>query len=275
MGLLKIKNAEKVYSDNIVWKNLNLVLTEGEIVGLIGANGSGKTTLFKAILGLINLSNGKIETKLNIEEDIGYLLEIELFNNLNARENLRLLGMYSGKEYSQLQIENALKKVGLDGVGNKRVGSFSFGMKQRLRLAAATIIPRKLLLLDEPLVGLDPNGIERFLQTIEKISATEGTAIVISTHQISEVSSLFDKYYYFLDKQLHEAEIREAHYEIIIEPNLKVEQLLRGMRCELRNDDTIITQDVQTTVKIISTLYTNEIQIKKINNHDSIVKEIF
>lgn len=167
MELLKIKNAEKVYSDNIVWKNLNLVLTEGEIVGLIGANGSGKTTLFKAILGLINLSNGKIETKLNIEEDIGYLLEIELFNNLNARENLRLLGMYSGKEYSQLQIENALRKVGLDGVGNKRVGSFSFGMKQRLRLAAATIIPRKLL-LDEPLVGLDPNGIERFLQTIEK-----------------------------------------------------------------------------------------------------------
>lgn len=59
MELLKIKNAEKVYSDNIVWKNLNLVLTEGEIVGLIGANGSGKTTLFKAILGLINLSNGK------------------------------------------------------------------------------------------------------------------------------------------------------------------------------------------------------------------------
>lgn len=275
MELLKIKNAEKVYSDNIVWKNLNLVLTEGEIVGLIGANGSGKTTLFKAILGLINLSNGKIETKLNIEEDIGYLLEIELFNNLTARENLQLLGMYSGKEYSQLQIENALRKVGLDGVGNKRVGSFSFGMKQRLRLAAATIIPRKLLLLDEPLVGLDPNGIEKFLQTIEKISATEGTAIVISTHQISEVSSLFDKYYYFLDKQLHEAEIREVHYEIIIEPNLKVEQLLRGMRCELRNDDTIITQDVQTTVKIISTLYTNEIQIKKINNHDSIVKEIF
>lgn len=221
------------------------------------------------------MSAGQIKTNLNIEKDIGYLLEIELFNSLNARENLRLLGLYSGEEYSQVQIEDVLKKVGLDNVGSKKVGSFSFGMKQRLCLAAATIIPRKLLLLDEPLVGLDPNGIGRFLQTIKKISVSDGTTIIISTHQISEVSPLFDRYYYFQDKQLYEAKIDEAHYEITVVPDLALGKLIPHSDIEVRNGNVIVTKDIEKTVEIISLLHANNIRIKKIDNQDSIVKEIF
>ncbi|MDR2660423.1 MAG: ABC transporter ATP-binding protein [Lactobacillaceae bacterium] len=275
MNILKIKNGNKAYQkDNFVWKNLNLDLNKGEIVGLIGANGSGKTTLFKSILKVIKLNSGTINTNLDVEKDIGYLLEIDLFNNLTAYENLKILGLYSGIEYSKDQIDNVLNKVGLEGQKNKKVKSFSFGMQQRLRLAAATITHKKLLLLDEPLVGLDPKGIETFLNTIKTISTKYGTTIIIATHQISEVSNLFDRYYYFSNKQLLEAKMQSDYYEIAVEPNSNFKSILNSFNISI-HENVITIQNISETVKIISLLHAKNIKINKISSHDSIIKEVF
>ena len=273
--ILTIKDATKIYdTEKLVWKNVNITLNPGEIVGLIGANGSGKTTLFRSILGVISLNDGIINSNLNLENDVGYLLEIDLFKDLSARDNLKVLGLYSNQDYNNIQINQALEKVGLIEVKNKKVKSFSFGMIQRLRLAAAIIVKRKLLLLDEPLVGLDPQGIDYFINTIKKVSQEDNTTVVISTHQIAEVSNLFERYFYIEENQIFEKKVGKNYYEILIDKDCDVEQLKLAKEIKVK-DDILIVPNIHLTVKTISYLNSKNINILDIRKQESIIREVF
>ncbi|GAB2021338.1 hypothetical protein RyT2_04120 [Pseudolactococcus yaeyamensis] len=256
--ILEIKNGKKVFGDKLIWENLNLQIESGKIIGLIGANGSGKTTLFKAILDVIKLSEGEIITGLDIKKDVGFLLEIDLFNYLSAAENLKILGYYAGYDYTKEEIANVLTKVGLAETGKKKVGAFSFGMKQRLRLAAAIIVPRKLLILDEPLVGLDPNGIADFLATIQDIAKMQNTSIVISTHQIAEMSKLFDSYYFIKNHNLLEGVQNEDSYQMT-----------------LKGGSQMRFKHVKALVEKVVELAAQDIEIIKIENQENIIDEVF
>lgn len=211
--LLEVKNINKKFGNHIVLQDVSFQIKQGEIVGLVGRNGMGKTTLMKCILGLMKIDSGEIRFKGKTEyyadkdmmDEIGYLLDCKLFENLSAYENIKIQEWYKGEHYSKAEektvIDNILNLVELEN-DKKKVKNYSFGMKQRLGLALALLGDTKLLILDEPFVGLDPVGIQTIRKFILKISRERKMAILISSHQLSEIDGICERYLFLSDKQL-------------------------------------------------------------------------
>jgi len=197
--VVKATSLVKRFDGKEIIKNCNMNVRKGTIYGFLGANGSGKTTVFKMLLGLLIPSAGEIEILGNsssenrdkILKSIGSIIETPLFyEHLSAKENLELHLSYMGVEHPD--IENTLEMVGLNDIENMPVSKFSLGMRQRLGIARAIIHSPKLLLLDEPINGLDPLGIremrELFLHLVKKRNMT----IIISSHILSEIEHIAD-----------------------------------------------------------------------------------
>lgn len=210
--LLEVKNVNKRFGDHTVLKDISFNIKPGEIVGLVGRNGMGKTTLMKCILGLTKIDSGEISFKGENEyyedkammDEIGYLLDCKLFENLNAYENIKIQEWYKGRHHGRKEekriIENILKLVDLKNDA-KKVKQYSFGMKQRLGLALALLGETKFLILDEPFVGLDPIGIQTIREFILKVSKERKMAILISSHQLSEIEDICERYLFISNSQ--------------------------------------------------------------------------
>lgn len=210
--LLEVKNVNKRFGDHTVLKDISFNIKPGEIVGLVGRNGMGKTTLMKCILGLTKIDSGEISFKGENEyyedkammDEIGYLLDCKLFENLNAYENIKIQEWYKGRHHGRKEekriIENILKLVDLKNDA-KKVKQYSFWMKQRLGLALALLGETKLLILDEPFVGLDPIGIQTIREFILKVSKERKMAILISSHQLSEIEDICERYLFISNSQ--------------------------------------------------------------------------
>lgn len=200
--ILKTYKITKKYGDQVVVNNVNMTIKKGEIYGFIGQNGAGKTTLIRLITGLIHKSGGEIEllgasgeNELNKARTmVGSLIETPSFyDNMTARENLevsRLIRNIPGKKC----IDDVLELVGLKDVEKKKVKNFSLGMKQRLGIANALMGNPKLLILDEPINGLDPIGIVEIRELLKKINKEKDMTILISSHILSELSELATTY---------------------------------------------------------------------------------
>ncbi|WP_270254306.1 lantibiotic protection ABC transporter ATP-binding subunit [Collinsella intestinalis] len=175
--------------------DVGLHIQEGEVYGLLGPNGAGKSTTLKMICGMLRPTAGEILFAGHAwrREDlysIGSLIEeAPLYPNLTARENLRVRATLLG--LSDERIDEVLSTVDLLGVGDKRAGRFSMGMKQRLGLALALLPRPRLLVLDEPTNGLDPIGIEELRDQIRGFAAA-GTTVLVSSHILSEVQQMAD-----------------------------------------------------------------------------------
>lgn len=197
--MLRISNVYKSYKDNNVLKGINLEISSGEIVGLIGKNGSGKTTLIKVILGSIIADSGIVQYKDQknytservLMEEIGYLLDIELPQELNAVDLLKLFFLYENKKYNLNSINSMLEAFKLPK--NKKIKKYSYGMQQRLRLLIALEGPRKLLILDEPLLGLDILSIDLMKNRLKKF-VSHGGSIFLSSHQLAEIQDIVNRY---------------------------------------------------------------------------------
>ncbi|HPT76418.1 MAG: ABC transporter ATP-binding protein [Clostridiales bacterium] len=199
--LLEVKGLKKCFGKKIVLDDLNFKINRGEILGLLGKNGAGKTTLMKILLGLIREYSGEIyyegnilnHSNVKIMNTIGSLVDAAFYNELTAYENMKILMMVTPtikkNEYNERIIE-LLKFVDLDKYSKRPVKAFSFGMKQRLALAQALISDPKLLILDEPFVGLDPIGIEIVKDTLIKFSKEKEVSIIFSSHQLTEVEEI-------------------------------------------------------------------------------------
>jgi len=180
-----------------ILKNINLQVPNASIFGFLGPNGAGKTTTLKLILGLLKLQQGSIKvfgksfdsSRIEILRNVGSLIEAPSFySHLNARENLILL-----QKIYQCPIERideVLAVVGLSKTAKKKVGKFSFGMKQRLGIAIALLHNPTLLILDEPTNGLDPNGIIEVRELLKKLHTEHKITILISSHLLSEIEKL-------------------------------------------------------------------------------------
>jgi lantibiotic transport system ATP-binding protein len=180
-----------------VINNINLQVPEGSIYGFLGQNGAGKTTTLRLLLGLLKKQQGTItifnkpfeKNRIEILAQTGSLIESPSFYaHLSATDNLRILQ----KVYQcpKERIAEVLAIVGLSNVKNKKVSQFSLGMKQRLSIAIAILHNPKLLILDEPTNGLDPNGIIEIRELIKRINIDFGITIVISSHLLAEVEKL-------------------------------------------------------------------------------------
>lgn len=200
--VLKTYNVSKKYGNQLAADNINMTINKGDIYGFIGQNGAGKTTLIRMITGLVHRTNGEIElfggsseSELNYGRTlIGSLIETPSFyDNMTARENLevsRLIRNIAGKEC----IDEVLELVGLKDAGKKKFKNFSLGMKQRLGIANALMGNPKLLILDEPINGLDPMGIVEVRELLKKVNKEKDMTILISSHILTELSELATKY---------------------------------------------------------------------------------
>lgn len=191
-------NLNKKYNKTSILNNINIEVRRGEIYGLIGENGAGKTTLIKILTGLILKTDGKItlfnkEVNVNRSLDrkkIGSIIEAPaLYLEMTAKQNLEIQRIQQGITDKNC-IDELLCLVNLDGAKNKKTKNFSLGMKQRLGLAIALLGNPELLILDEPLNGLDPTGIKELRELLIKLNKEKGITIIISSHILSELHKL-------------------------------------------------------------------------------------
>lgn len=195
---IELQRLHKSFDHNKVINNCNLNIEEGEIFGLLGSNGAGKTTLFKLITHLVKKDSGGIkvlgididDSPLEILQQVGLLIDTPVFyEHLSGKENLEIHLAYMGIEGD---IEETLTHVGLSPSNPVPVSRYSLGMRGRLALARAIIHNPKLLLLDEPLNGLDPQGIRDMRSLLKKLSTEQGKTILLSSHTLSEVEHIAD-----------------------------------------------------------------------------------
>ncbi|WP_194192004.1 ABC transporter ATP-binding protein [Clostridium chrysemydis] len=196
--ICKMINLNKDYKKTSILKNINIEIKRGEIYGLIGENGAGKTTLIKILTGLIFKSSGKIELFNKHDEKnislartkLGSIIETPaLYLEMTAKQNLEFQRIQKGILDKDCT-DTLLSLVNLNDTKNKKAKDFSLGMKQRLGLAIALLGDPELLILDEPLNGLDPTGIKDLRELLIKLNKEKGITIIISSHILSELHKL-------------------------------------------------------------------------------------
>lgn len=197
--IVKTYNLSKVYNEKPVINSCNMSVKKGRIYCLVGQNGAGKTTLFKILLGLTSATQGTatvlgMDCKKNSIEILartGNLIETPVFfEHLSARKNLKIHLEYMDCKDAD-KIESILEKVGLKDSADQHVSTFSLGMRQRLAIARALVHEPSLLILDEPINGMDPVGIRDMRELFRKLSE-QGVTILMSSHFLSEVELVAD-----------------------------------------------------------------------------------
>lgn len=198
---IQLTNISKTFGKQTVLQPLTMGFEEGMIHGIIGRNGSGKTVLMKMILGILQPTTGtvivgdkRIGKNVDFPESAGAIIEtIEFIPYMSAYQNLADIAAMRGN-LSKTQIKEVLEMVGLGNVGRKHVSKFSMGMRQRLAIAQAVMESPKLLILDEPMNGMDEKGVEEMRRLILARKAA-GTTIILSSHNIEDIRILCDQVY--------------------------------------------------------------------------------
>lgn len=193
MDMIALSSVHKNYGTHPVLRDVSLTVRRGEIYGLIGKNGAGKTTIFKIILGLTAFDKGQLSiagsksktSLLASRRKIGFFIGKNFFDYLTARENLDYYRRMKGIR-DENEVGRVLRLVGLEGVTAK-FGSFSMGMKQRLGIANALLGNPEILILDEPVNGLDPQGIADIRALIVRLNQEAGMTILVSSHILGEL----------------------------------------------------------------------------------------
>ena len=204
MNLITTNELCKKYSKKLVIDHVNMNIPEHSIYGFVGENGSGKTTIMRLLTGLAEPTSGsftlfgvgnKDRRIYEKREKISAIVEAtSLVPTLTAKQNIRYLELYSGINLTEEERDELLKKVHLEEVGNKRVKDFSLGMRQRLGIAMALINKPKLMFLDEPMNGLDPEGIAELRDLLIELNQKDGITVLISSHILSELEKIASCY---------------------------------------------------------------------------------
>lgn len=201
MGMIEIKNAGKCIHGVWIFRNVSVSFSAGKIYGLIGRNGSGKTMLLKSICGLVRINEGTIHvngkelgSEVDVPESVGAIIEVPGFlPNLSGFANLKYLAKLKNIITDQ-DIRETLTLVGLDPNSRKHVGKYSLGMRQRLGIAQAIMENPDILLLDEPMNGLDQQGVDDMKALLNKLR-TQGKTIILASHHSEDIYELCDAVY--------------------------------------------------------------------------------
>lgn len=292
---LEISELTKSFNGIKVLDQVSMTIKKGSIYGFLGPNGAGKTTVMKSILNLVKPDSGQI-TVFGKEIDresytylagIGSIVEAPIFyNTLNVRENLELHCEYVGN-YDKKSIERTLAIVGLKNVGKKKVKELSQGMKQRLGIARALISDPELLILDEPINGLDPFGIRETRELLLKINNELGTTVFISSHIIAEIDTICDCIGFIKDgriiQEIERKQLKEEtkkFIEIEVSDVKKAVQIF-DEKCRLTNFKVVssslvrIYDDHIDKKKVSKALMGNGIEIYEIKQQSRTLEEYF
>lgn len=203
MSAIKVEKLTKKFSDFIAVDGLNLNIEEGEIYGLLGPNGAGKSTTIGIICGLLKGTTGKVSIlDKDVTRGMGEMSskiglvpqEIALYGTLTAYENLKFFGELYGLRGEELKkrIEEVLNFIGLTEVKNKIANQFSGGMQRRLNIGCALVHSPKIVIMDEPTVGIDPQSRNHILESVRRLNKS-GVTIIYTTHYMEEVEALCNK----------------------------------------------------------------------------------
>ena len=273
--LLTTTNLTKTYGNKDAAKDINIHVREGEIYGLIGRNGAGKTTVMRMISGLSKPTSGSYQMNGENKFGVGVLIESPgIYPNMSADENIRLKCIAMGC-YSKGYVDKLLRTVGLENVGKKKAGSFSLGMRQRLGIGLALVGDPKMIVLDEPINGLDPQGIVEVRQTLETLKESKGITIMISSHILDELGKLADSFGIIHGGRLIDeftidelAERCGQYVTVKTDNNDKAVSFLKGSgfsETSIDSDGNIrINYALDRTVEITRDLVTNGIGVKEI-----------
>ncbi|WP_059050202.1 ABC transporter ATP-binding protein [Paenibacillus senegalimassiliensis] len=293
--LVRTRQLTKSYGPAEVVSGVNMNLRRGEIYGFLGPNGAGKSTVMKMLLGLVKPTGGEIEIfgekllpgSTEHLKRIGHLIETPVFyEKLTAEQNLELHTEYMGY-YKEGAIRDALEMVQLAATYDKPVKQFSLGMKQRLGIARAIVTRPELLLLDEPINGLDPEGIQAMRQLFVRIRDEWGTAILISSHLLSEVEQVADTIG-VIDggRLLREVSMETVHastteYVEIVTSNVSLAAFVLVDTLEIENikqmgDNTIRIYDTKLSPEVLAKgLIASDVPIQSINRRHHSLEEYF
>jgi ABC-2 type transport system ATP-binding protein len=269
-NIVEIIDLTKKYDKNTVLDNINIKINKGDIYGLIGRNGAGKTTLMRIMTSLCNYDSGKVylfgeENGQYNKNRIGSMIEKPVFYpNLSAYDNLKYYCIQKGI-VDKNQINKVLSIVNLNDTGKKKFKNFSLGMKQRLGIALAILNNPDFIILDEPINGLDPLGISEIRDTLKKLNMEENITILISSHILSELYLVANKFCFIENSK-------------IIKDITKEQLDLECNRClVLKVDDTKKTSVIleeQLNTKNYKVIDKNEIRLYEYLDHSNKVSKI-
>ena len=199
--VLEVLGLKKRIGLKTIVEDISFDMHEGEIIGLLGPNGSGKTTIMRMLVGLTKTTKGEVYCfekplglgKVKMLKEVGAMIETpEFYNYMSGWSNLKQMARVCGKKVSRARMKELVEFVGLSQVIRKKVKTYSLGMRQRLGLAQALLNDPKILILDEPVNGLDPQGVQDFRNKLKEIAAT-GVSILISSHLLDEIEKVSDR----------------------------------------------------------------------------------
>lgn len=229
MNVFETSHLCKSYGKKVILDDVNLTVREGEIYGLVGRNGAGKTTLIRILLGLAKADKGEVKINGSQSSDalayerrkIGSIIDNPaLLTHLTALDNMKAAA-YALGIYDENILKELLHKVGLDAENSSKVKNYSLGMKQRLAIAIALIGNPSILILDEPVNGLDPTGIFEVRELLQQLNREDKVTILISSHILSELAKLANSYGVIEGGKLVK-EMRGSDLEELCRPYIKV-----------------------------------------------------
>jgi len=211
--IIKLKGLTKRYGKFTAVDHLDLTINKGEVFGLLGPNGAGKSTTILMLLGMTEPSEGTvsvcdidpISNPVEVKRKVGYLPEdVGFYERYTGLENLVFTARLNGlsKNEAEKKAESLLERVGLSEHKNKKAGIYSRGMRQRLGLADVLIKDPEVIILDEPILGIDPYGVKEFLNLIIKLSKQEGITVLFSSHHLYQVQQVCDRVGLFVGGRL-------------------------------------------------------------------------
>ncbi len=293
--IITTDNLTKAYNKSLALDRVSIGIHKGEILGLVGKNGAGKTTLIRILSGIVKPTSGTFS--LFGDKDPKHLPSLlknascmiehpALYDELSGKDNLIATCLIKGmdKEVKSGYIQDRLNFVGLGALYNstKKVKDYSLGMKQRLGIAMATIGDPKLMMLDEPTNGLDPQGIKEIRDLLVNLNKEKGVTILISSHILPELSK-FATSYAFIDKghilkSISEFELeKEVGKDLMIQTNdnAKAFSLLSSKGYSVTNDGVIYIKKVDDSAAVLNILNTNQLTINFFKEKDNTLEDYY
>jgi ABC-2 type transport system ATP-binding protein len=249
-AVIEARGLTKRYGKFTAVENLDLLVRRGEIFGFLGPNGAGKTTTILMLLGLTEPTAGSVRvcgfdpvrSPLAVKSVVGYLPDnVGFYPGMSARENLRYTASLNGlaRKEADERIAALLEQVGLADAADKRAGTYSRGMRQRLAIADALIKRPSVLILDEPTIGIDPEGVRDLLAMLHTLSRDEGITILLSSHLLHQVQEVCDRVGIFVRGRLiASGQVRELEEQLALRDEWEfLVSVIRGDGQATKDDD--------------------------------------
>ena len=291
--ILTTENLTKTYGKAVAAGDINLHIKKGEVYGLIGRNGAGKTTILKMICGLSTPTSGSFTFMgktgadlVSYRNKIGSLIETpSLFPKMSAFQNVKLKCLAFGINDDKY-VNSLLEQVGLENVGKKNAQSFSLGMRQRLGIALALVGNPEFIILDEPINGLDPQGIAEMRVIINRLSKELGMTVIVSSHILDELVKVADSFAIInggrlMDEFTAEELIERCSKYLLLKTSdsKKTEKILSEMGidgCVILSEQSLkITSDIKDSSKIVEKLVGNGIAVYEITFKQMTLEEYY